>query len=185
MTLFLQHGLGLDPIAASWAIAPFAVGYLSSSAVAVRLGPKLGRPVILVGAGTMSIALGGLILLTQWHGTNLGPLGLMPVLLVYGLGQGLVFPPLNAATLSRVPTADAGSASGVLSTVQQVSFALGVAMIGSIFFAALGPSADSEAHAVALGTALLCNVALLALTFLLALKLPRTIGDRHRPVIEL
>jgi EmrB/QacA subfamily drug resistance transporter len=185
MTLFLQHGLGLDPIAASRAIAPFAVGYLSSSALAVRLGPRLGRLVILVGVSTMSVALGGLIVLTHWQGTDLTPLTLMPVLLVYGLGQGLVFPPLNAATLSRVPTADAGSASGVLSTVQQISFALGVAMIGSVFFVALGPAADPAGHADALGTALLCNVALLALTFALAFRLPRTIGEQHPAVMEL
>jgi hypothetical protein len=75
--------------------------------------------------------------------------------------------------LSRVPSADAGSASGVLSTVQQVSFSLGIAIIGSIFFAALATGTGSHAHAAALGTALLCNITLLGLTCLLARWLPR------------
>ena len=89
------------------------------------------------------------------------------------MGQGLAFPSLIAATLSGVPSADAGSASGVLATFQQVAFSMGVAIIGGVFAAVLGPVARPVAHAGALDAALLCNVVLLTLTFVLAFRLPR------------
>ncbi len=122
----------------------------------------------------MAAALVGVIRgIVQLRGRELTVLELMPVLLAYGVGQGLTFPTLIATTLSRVPAVDAGSASGVLATVQQIAFALGVAVIGSIFFAVLGRGASPMAHAGALGAALLCNIVLLALTFTLAFRLPR------------
>ena len=129
--------------------------------------------VINVGTAIMAVALGALIVLARWKGAALSVTELMPVLLLYGAGQGLVFPTLISMTLSRVPAADAGSASGVLTTVQQVSFSMGVAVIGSVFFAALSSGPRTEAHAASLGVALLCNIGLLALTFVLALWLPR------------
>jgi EmrB/QacA subfamily drug resistance transporter len=173
VTLFLQSGLGVSPTAASLAFAPFAIGYLTASGSAVKLAPRLGSRVIHVGSAAMAAALAGLIGLARVRGPALGVLELMPVLLVYGVGQGLTFPALVGMTLSRVPAADAGSASGVLATVQQVAFSLGVAVIGSVFFAALGSGAGARAHAGALGAALLCNVTLLTLTFALAFRLPR------------
>jgi EmrB/QacA subfamily drug resistance transporter len=173
VTLFLQRGLGAAPTVASLAFAPFAIGYLASSAAAVRLGRRLGNGIIHLGAAVMTAALVGVIVLTNVRGPALSVMELMPVLLVYGLGQGLVFPTLITATLSGVPSADAGSASGLLTTFQQVAFAMGVAIIGGVFAAALGPNGKPDAYAGALGTALLCNIFLLALTFVLAFRLPR------------
>jgi EmrB/QacA subfamily drug resistance transporter len=182
LTLFLQHGLGLGPTEASLAFAPFAVGYLASSAVAVRLGSRLGRGVIHVGTAAMAGALGWLVVLARARGSALGSGELLPVLLAYGAGQGLVFPSLIRTALSAVGPADAGSASGVLATVQQVAFALGVAVIGGVFSSALG-GGGARAHAAALGTALLCNVGLLGLTFGLAFWLPRpSAGETAAPV---
>ena len=173
VTLFLQEGLGFRPTTASLAFAPFSAGYLVVSLVAVRMGPRLPSRVINVGTAIMAAALGALIVLARRKGAALSVAELMPVLLLYGAGQGLVFPTLISMTLSRVPAADAGSASGVLTTVQQVSFSMGVAVIGSVFFAVLSSSSRAEAHAASLGVALLCNIGLLALTFVLALWLPR------------
>ena len=187
VTLFLQRGLGLSPTVASLAFAPFAIGYLTASATALRLGRRLGGGVILVGSAVMAAALVGVIVLVQVRGRELTVLELMPVLLTYGVGQGLTFPTLIATALSRVPAADAGSASGVLATVQQVAFSLGVAVIGSVFFAVLGPNGSPKAHAGALGAALLCNIMLLALTFALAFRLPRKLPGEGRaaPLAEM
>jgi EmrB/QacA subfamily drug resistance transporter len=187
VTLFLQSGLGLSPTVASMAFAPFAVGYLTASALALRLGRRLGGGVILVGSAVMAAALVGVIVLVQVRGRDLTVLELMPVLLIYGIGQGLTFPTLIATALSRVPAVDAGSASGVLATVQQVAFSLGVAVIGSVFFAVLGSNGSPAAYAGALGAALICNIVLLALTFALAFRLPRFApGEGHAaPVAEM
>jgi EmrB/QacA subfamily drug resistance transporter len=186
VTLFLQRGLGLSPTSASLAFAPFAVGYLTASASAIKLAGRPRSRFIHVGSAAMTAALAGLIVLARARGPLLGVLELMPVLLVYGVGQGLVFPMLISTVLSRVPAADAGSASGVLATVQQVAFSLGVAVIGSVFFAALGAGTGAQAHAGALGTALLCNITLLAVTFGLAFRLPRrAVGEAPGHVVEL
>jgi predicted MFS family arabinose efflux permease len=183
VTLFLQSGLGVSPTAASVAFAPFAIGYLTASGSAVKLAPRLGRRVIHVGSAAMAAALTGLVVLARLQGPALGVLEVMPLLLVYGGGQGLVFPALVAMTLSRVPSADAGSASGVLATVPQVAFSVGVAVIGSVFFAALGSEAGGRAHAGALGAALVCNIALLALTFTLAFRLPHRMAGEAAPAL--
>jgi len=177
VTLFLQRGLGLPPMAASWAFAPFAIGYLVSSGAAVRVGRRLGNGIVQLGAALMVVGLIGVIGLAQLRGQSLSVWELMPVLLVYGMGQGLAFPSLIAATLNGVPAADAGSASGVLATFQQVAFSMGIAIIGGVFAAVLGPEVKPEAHAGALGAALLCNIALLTATFVLAFRLPRRTGE--------
>ena len=66
------------------------------------------------------------------------------MLVVYGTGQGFVMPTLISTILINIHGHDAGSASGVLSTVQQASFAIGVAVIGTVFFSVLGSLTSAE-----------------------------------------
>ena len=70
-------------------------------------------------------------------------------LLISGVGFGLVVAPITDLVLSDVPTADAGSASGLFSTVQQVGAALGIALIGVIFFSQLNTQSHKAVDAVA------------------------------------
>ena len=114
-----------------------------------------------------------LLVLTAWRGSSLGGLELAPVLLVYGTGQGFVMPTLVSTILINIKGHDAGSASGVLSTVQQASFATGVAVIGTVFFSALGLATSTEAFIHGLRVALSVNIGLLMVTFALILKIPR------------
>ncbi len=171
-TLFLQMGLQLAPREASLVFAPFAVGYLVASTAAVRLARRLGTRLLNVGAALMAVGLGIVILLARTQGPSLSGLELAPVLLLYGVGQGLVFPKLVSTALSGVPASEAGSASGVLITFQQVAFAVGVTVIGSVFFANLGAVPSPGDYRDALSAALLCNLGLLTVTFALALLLP-------------
>jgi hypothetical protein len=94
--------------------------------------------------------------------------------LIYGTGQGFVVPTLITTILSGIPSAAAGSASGVLTTVQQIAFSVGVAVIGSIYSAVLGagPLASDYAHGV--GICLFFNMGLLLATFACAFFLPRS-----------
>jgi predicted MFS family arabinose efflux permease len=62
---------------------------------------------------------------------------MLPGLLLVGAGMGLCITPLNAIALANVEPRSAGSASGIMSTVQQVGNALGTALSGVIFFGAL------------------------------------------------
>jgi hypothetical protein len=139
----------------------------------MRVQPKLGSRIINLGAALMMTGLAALLVLTQWRGAALTGLELAPVLMIYGTGQGFVMPTLISTILINIRGHDAGSASGVLSTVQQLSFAIGVAAIGTVFFSALGGSTSPEAFIRALRTAFTVNICLLAITFTLILQVPR------------
>jgi hypothetical protein len=77
-------------------------------------------------------------------GTEGSLLTLVPGLLLAGAGIGLCFTPLTSTVLANVDPARAGSASGVMSAMQQVGFALGVAITGVVFF---GTADDGIAYA--------------------------------------
>jgi hypothetical protein len=89
-----------------------------------------------------------------------------------GAGIGLVFAPLFAAVLAGVPAADAGAASGVLNTAQQIGNALGVTVVGLVFFGTLGERTGREAYADALGHVTATLLVLLGVTLVLAATLP-------------
>jgi predicted MFS family arabinose efflux permease len=110
-------------------------GYLVTSSTAHHLARRLGRQVIAVGAVIM---VAGLALLRAGATAGAGVGWLVPGLLVDGLGMGMVLAPLAVTVLARVTPQHAGSAAGVLSTVQQVGNALGVALLGIVFYGALG-----------------------------------------------
>jgi hypothetical protein len=92
----------------------------------------------------------GLVVLgiTMWAAwPSLSPLDLAPGLAVMGFGQGLVMPPLIRVVLSEVPIASAGAGSGVLTTTQQVSLAVGVATLGTLFLSLESASRLGVLHA--------------------------------------
>src|SRR2546428_84847 len=100
---------------------------------------------------------------------------------VVGLGVGLSFFSVLApflVLLAEVPPDEAGSASGVVTMLQQLSFALGVAVIGSVFLVALGPNPGSTAYGRALDHALAWNIGLLTVTFVAAFALPARLRVR-------
>lgn len=180
-TVFLQNGLGYTAKAAGLTFMSFALAFLGSSLASVRVQPKLGSRIINLGAALMITGLGLLLWLTAWRGTLLSGLELAPVLMIYGTGQGFVMPTLISTILINIKGHDAGSAAGVLSTVQQVSFASGVAVIGTVFFSALGPGPGSAAFIAALRTALSVNIGLLLVTFVLIFQIPRNPLRVQRP----
>ena len=172
-TVFLQNGLGYTPREAGLTIAWFAIAFLGSSLASVKIQPKLGSRIINLGAALMITGLFSLLYVTSARGASLSGLDLAPVLLIYGTGQGFVMPTLISTVLINIKGQDAGSASGVLSTVQQASFATGVAVIGTVFFSVLGTLTSTEAFIHALRVAFSVNIFLLMVTFMLILQIPR------------
>jgi hypothetical protein len=83
----------------------------------------------------------GLILTLHIRGTNVTSYDLIPTFLISGLGLGTVIAPLLNIILAGVPGRDAGSASGVLTTFQQLGGAIGVAIVGVVFFGLLSSRA--------------------------------------------
>jgi EmrB/QacA subfamily drug resistance transporter len=172
-TIFLQNGLGFSARDAGLTFASFAIAFLLSSLSSARLQPKLGSWIINLGLTLMVTGLVTLLGTTYICGAHLNGLDLAPALLVYGTGQGFVMPTLFSTILINIKGHDAGSASGVLSTVQQVSFAMGVAVIGTVFFSSLDPRGGVAAFVQALRTAFSINLVLLTATFILILQVPR------------
>lgn len=172
-TVFLQDGLGYSAKDAGLTFASFAVAFLGSSLSSVRVQPKLGSRIINVGTGLMMTGLVVLLWLARSRGAALTGLDLAPALLIYGTGQGFVMPTLISTILINIKGADAGSASGVLTTVQQLSFATGVAVIGTVFFGALGTAGTVDSFIHALRLAFTVNICLLGATFLLILRVGR------------
>jgi EmrB/QacA subfamily drug resistance transporter len=172
-TVFLQNGLGYSAKDAGLTFASFAVAFLLSSLSSARIQPKMGSWIINLGLTMMISGLGLLLWMTSFYGGRLTGWELAPALLIYGMGQGFVMPTLFSTILINIKGHDAGSASGVLSTVQQVSFAMGVAVIGAVFFGSLDPRGGVSSFVHALRMAFTVNMGLLATTFFLILQIPR------------
>jgi EmrB/QacA subfamily drug resistance transporter len=165
LTLYLQTGLGYSALLAGVALTPFAAGSAVSSAVGGHVVSRIGRKLIVWG---LVLVVAGLVvtdvLLMTVDGVSIGWWMAAP-LLVAGIGSGLVISPNVTLTLSAVPVDQAGTAGGVLQTGQRMGTAAGIALLGSVYFAALASSRGDYAHAASLGlrvAVLLTAVALVA-----------------------
>lgn len=143
--LFTQIGLGYSAIHAAVTNLPLAVGItVAMIAFGKTLIPRLGRRAISIGAVIIIAGMSTLALtilgfdqdITSWH--------LIPGLLITGVGMGFLFGSLYSAVLNGVDTKHAGSASGTLSAVQQVGGAIGIALIGVVFFGQLTSGAGAN-----------------------------------------
>ena len=149
LTLFLQIGLGFEPLHAGLTFLPFSGGVLVASGAAARLAPRLGRGVTMTGALVMAAGMAGLIAIVHHYGVAVTTWEMAPGLVLAGLGMGSVLAPLADILLAGVPRQHAGSASGLLNTGFQVGASIGIAVIGVIFFGLLGSQSGPAATAVA------------------------------------
>jgi MFS family permease len=169
--LYLQFGRGLDALDAGLIFMAIGAGYMATSTTARFVAARLGRQVIALGGMTRVAGLAVMILTVVLIGVH-GNIGwLVPALVIDGAGQGLAVAPLAVTVLSRVTPQHAGAAAGVLTTGIQVGNALGVAIVGVIFYGALGhaPEVNAYGHAFAysLGYIAFVGLALAALVQLL------------------
>jgi EmrB/QacA subfamily drug resistance transporter len=158
--LVTQTYLGFSALRAGVAMGPMAVLFLLTSLATTRLVARYGRTVI--GAGA-TIQLAGLLVLIatllEWW-PQVSAVDLMPGLAIMGVGQALMLSPLVRIVLSEVPQELAGAGSGVLTTTQQTSLALGVALIGSVFLSLASPGSLGPLHAAVVILAVQSVVAL-------------------------
>lgn len=174
--LLMQTGLGVDALTAGSIFAPASVGFVAGSMLAPRLVARHGTPAIALAALLYGGATAALMLQVGAAGGALSPWSLMPVLVWLGAAQGAVNTPLVNLTLGLVPDHQAGMAAGVVSTLQQVGAALGVAAAGMLFSGALEAGAGAAAgdrYAQAFARALQFNVAAITASALLLWRLGR------------
>jgi predicted MFS family arabinose efflux permease len=133
--LFTQLGLHYSPLRAGLAMVPFSLGIAIGAPLSGGLlAPKLGRKALQLGILVMAVAMAGIWLTLRSTGDTTTVWDLAPMTLVAGIGAGMVFAPLFDIILASIDDQAAGSASGVLTAVQQFGGAIGVAVIGTIFF---------------------------------------------------
>jgi len=140
--LMLQIGHDFSALRAGLTTIPFSMGTAVASGISVRLAPRLGKRILAIGSALLVIGMLAVIAIVRARGNDLSGPELIPALLVCGLGLGSVVAPLVTVILAGVPPRIAGAASGVLTTTQQIGGAIGVAIIGVIFFGMLGSRAD-------------------------------------------
>ncbi|HEX6359191.1 MFS transporter [Actinophytocola sp.] len=169
--LVFQTGLHFSPFTAGLALTPAAVGFLVMSLQTSRLVARYGRRVLVMGAVVQFVGLLMLTVTTLAMWPNITVLDLAPGALLYGVGQAAIAPVLFRVILSGVPTEAAGVGSGVLTTTQQMSLAIGVATLGSLFVALAGST--GMRNALVFTTALLAVLSVMIGMLITRLPDPR------------
>ena len=144
LLLTLQAGLGYSPVKAGAVTLGFAVALAIGSARSAAITRRLGTRVLLAGCALMIVGQLGVIGVMNWAGTGLQGWQLLAPMFVAGLGGGFFIAPVTSVVLAGISAKDSGAASGALATVQQVGAALGIAVVGVIFFGLLGVNAASS-----------------------------------------
>ena len=129
-SIYVQEILGYQPLKAGFAFLPFTFGIVIGAGAAQALISRLGiRVVTAIG---LSIATVGLALFTQISVTGTYWSEIFPGVAVMSIGMGLTFVPLTLLATTNVSNEDAGLASGIFNTSQQIGGALGLAVLSTL-----------------------------------------------------
>lgn len=159
--LLLETGLGFSSAETGMLFVFQGVGYVIASLVSLRLVPLFGKKVLQAGVLIMVVTLA--LHIVVLNGPEVNRQLLYPMLFAYGTGCGSVLPSLLAVGLKNIPIELASAASGTFSTFQQTAIALGIGVIGGIFFSGLGTLPDVAAYISAYRIATVTNIILLGL----------------------
>ncbi|MFJ5118668.1 MFS transporter [Kitasatospora sp. NPDC088548] len=180
-TLYMQIGLGWSPLKAGTTGIPFSIAVSTAAGLSVqKLVPRFGRKVLQSGALVMAAGVVTYIWEAERYGTAITAWQMVLPLVVMGLGMGLIVAPITDAVLAEVPREHAGSASGLINTVNQLGLALGLGLVSVAFFGAMdeapAPDAVGTAFSGAFVHALWWVVGVLTVVFLLMFALPKRTG---------
>jgi EmrB/QacA subfamily drug resistance transporter len=147
LTLFVQNVWGYSALKTGVAYLPMIATVMVGSAVASQLVNRIGaRPLLLAGS---VIATGGMFWLSRINENSHYASGLLGPMMVTAVGMGLLFVPLSLVALAKVADNDAGVASSLLNTGQQVGGSIGLAILGTVAWSAVANSVHSQAAAAA------------------------------------
>jgi EmrB/QacA subfamily drug resistance transporter len=150
LTFYFQATMGYSPLKSGFAFLPFSIGIIGGAAVISQLLPRYGPKPIMV-PGLIS-ATAGMLLLTQITADTSYWTLVLPSLVLMSVGMAAVFIPASSTALVGVGSHDAGVASALLNTSQQVGGSLGTALLNTLYAGAvttfladnMGPGADPQ-----------------------------------------
>ncbi|MFK0234332.1 MFS transporter [Streptomyces vinaceus] len=150
LTYYLQVVKGFSPVKTGFAFLPMIAGMITGSTqIGARLMTRVA-PRLLMGPGFL-LAATGMLLLTQLEVGSSYPALILPAQLLLGLGMGTAFMPAMSLATHGVNPADAGVASAMVNTSQQVGGAIGTALLNTIAASATTAYLTDHAAAVAAG----------------------------------
>jgi EmrB/QacA subfamily drug resistance transporter len=145
LTIFLQSVWGYSALKTGVAYLPLVATVVAFAVASTQLVPRIGaRPLV---AAAAVIAAGGMFWMSRIseHSSYAG--GLLGPLMVTGVGLGLLYTPTNLVALSRVDDRDAGLASSLVNTGQQVGGSIGLAILGTVAWTVVANTARHSAAA--------------------------------------
>jgi EmrB/QacA subfamily drug resistance transporter len=166
-SIYLQGGLRKSPVQAGFVMLPFAVSFFLGSMASSVVMSRLKTYALSVGFALQVVGF-GIVALCARHQVA----GFEEGLACAGIGYGLVMPGVIKAVIGHIDERHAGLASGIVMTTLQIGAALGVAIVGGVFYTILGDQTDMQAYARAFSDSMALNVALLGLGCVLSLFLP-------------
>lgn len=162
LTIHVQHQLHYSPLLAGLTVTPFALGSAVTSALGGRLVSRYGRLLVTTGLVVVLVGVVGVdITVAAADGPGLG-WWLVAPLLVAGIGSGLVISPNITLAVDGVPVDRAGTAGGLLQTGQRIGTAMGIALVGAVFYAGAGGAGGLDPSGALKVCAVLVAVALAA-----------------------
>lgn len=174
--VWIQTGMRFSPLGAGLTALAFSVGSFLLAPMAVPLAQRYGRLLLSSGGLLMALGVVGVALGAGHVGIGSDPWPVVPGLVAAGIGLSLLIIPLSNVVLAAVPREIAGGAGGIFSTAQQLGGALGVAIVGTVFFSQL----QGHSFTASFEHGALVVVALFLVAALLSLALPRTALGEER-----
>jgi EmrB/QacA subfamily drug resistance transporter len=147
MTYYFQGTLHYSPLKSGIAYLPFSGALIVTAIVASGLLPRVGPRAMMTLGGVLSA--GAMIWLTQLRVDSSYPAFILPAFIIMAVGMALVFVPLGNTSLTGVDNHDAGVASAMLNTTQQVGGSLGIALLNTVFTTATASYITSHGPASA------------------------------------
>ncbi|HEX2912471.1 MAG TPA: MFS transporter [Chloroflexia bacterium] len=179
MTLYLQQVLRYSALEAGLALLPFELATIIAATVSARLVTRFGaKPVVM---GGLTLLMLGLLLLSRLPANGAFLTDVLPATLLFGFGLTGSGIPLTITAVAGVPGEQAGTASGLINTTQQVGFSLGLAVLATIASAYSGNSTDPAVLTSGFNLAFTVAVGFALLALVLAFMLLRSFKAGNQP----
>jgi EmrB/QacA subfamily drug resistance transporter len=186
-TVYFQAGLGWSVLKAGLVGVPFAFTTAAFAGFGVTvLAPKIGRKVLQYGAGVLAAGVAVQAMAVHVASADTTFWVFVPGLIVTGAGFGLMVAPIGMFAIADVPVEQAGSASGLFNTTTQLANAIGIALLGTLFFEVVSRQRSvfpADLFGPAFQVVLVAVAALMAVAALAAAALPEAAPEEVPEVV--